>query len=94
MVAVVSTSGISGVIAPDGSVVPGSGIGELVAGRYVLELAQRDTTTVSDRLGPAPEWLMAAAGALALAAGIGGRGRRSDPPRAGKIEADPVNLRP
>lgn len=65
-VAVVSTSGLSGVIAPDGTVVPGTEIGELVAGRYVVEIPQRDDLTVADRVGSVPEWLLALAGLVAF----------------------------
>lgn len=65
-VAVVSTSGLSGVIAPDGSLVPGTAIGELTAGRYVVAIPQRDDRTVADRIGPTPEALALLGTVLAL----------------------------
>jgi apolipoprotein N-acyltransferase len=65
-VVVVSTSGLTGVIAPDGSVVPGTSVGELQSGRYTVSVPQRDTLTVADRVGAWPEWLAALAGAVAL----------------------------
>lgn len=64
-VVVVSTSGLSAVVLPDGRIVPGTQTAELVAARYVVEVAQRDTVTVSDRVGSIPEWVIAG---LALAA--------------------------
>ena len=69
-VAVVSTSGLSGVIAPDGTEVPGTSIGELQAGRYVLEIPQRDTLTVADRVGAAPEWLAVLVAIAAVLMGV------------------------
>jgi apolipoprotein N-acyltransferase len=75
-VAVVSTSGLSGVIAPDGSLVPGTAIGELVPGRYVVPIAQRDSFTVSDRVGAAPEAAAALIGVTAMA--VAWRRRRVD----------------
>jgi apolipoprotein N-acyltransferase len=86
-IAVVSTSGLSGVIAPDGSLVPGTEIGELVAGRYVVQIPQRDSLTVSDRVGAAPEAVAALLGAAAVAAGLvrwrTARARRVEHPRQG-----------
>lgn len=75
-VAVVSTSGLSGVIAPDGTVVPGTALGELQAGRYVVQVPQRDDLTVADRIGAAPEGLAGAAAAVAIAAALRGRSRQ------------------
>ncbi len=65
-VAVASTSGISAVIAPDGSVAASSGLFEPAV--FVEDIAQRDSTTVAERLGAGPEWLLTALGAGALLA--------------------------
>jgi apolipoprotein N-acyltransferase len=73
-VAVVSTSGLSGVIAPDGSLVPATAIGELQAGRYVVQIPQRDARTVADRVGAAPEWLALLVAAAGAAMGARRRG--------------------
>jgi apolipoprotein N-acyltransferase len=81
-VAVAATSGISAVIAPDGSVRRSSAL--FTPAVFVEEIAQRNSTTVAQRLGAAPEWGLTAvgAGALLVAARPGlltwlrGRGRR------------------
>jgi apolipoprotein N-acyltransferase len=66
-VALASTSGISAVIAPDGSLAASSGLFESAV--FVEEIAQRDATTLAERLGAGPEWLLTALGAGALLAG-------------------------
>jgi apolipoprotein N-acyltransferase len=63
-VAVVSTSGISAIVAPDGSLAASSGLFESAV--FVEEIAQRDATTVAERLGAGPEWLLSALGGGAL----------------------------
>jgi apolipoprotein N-acyltransferase len=70
-VAVAATSGISAIVAPDGSVARSSSL--FTPAVFVEEIAQRDSTTVAARLGPAPEWVLAAlgAGAVLVAAGPG-----------------------
>jgi apolipoprotein N-acyltransferase len=76
-VAVAATSGISAIIAPDGSVVRAS---ELFTPQvFVEQIAQRRSTTVAQRLGAAPEGVLTALGtaALAVACLIGVR-RRGD----------------
>ena len=65
-VAQASTSGISAVIAPDGSLAASSGLFESAV--FVEEIAQRDTTTLAERLGAGPEWLLTALGGGALLA--------------------------
>ncbi|SDY64331.1 apolipoprotein N-acyltransferase [Geodermatophilus africanus] len=65
-VALASTSGISAVIAPDGSVAAASGLFEPAV--FVEEIAQRDSRTLAERLGAGPEWLLSALGAGALLA--------------------------
>lgn len=68
-VAVVATSGLSAVINPDGSIMPGTYLGELTDGRYVVAIPQRDTLTLADRWGPLPEALASIAGAVAIVLG-------------------------
>ncbi|MFD2093746.1 apolipoprotein N-acyltransferase [Blastococcus deserti] len=63
-VVVAATSGISAVVAPDGSVVRSSELFEPAV--FVEEIAQRDTATIAQRAGAAPEWLLTAVGAAAL----------------------------
>jgi apolipoprotein N-acyltransferase len=65
-VALASTSGISTVIAPDGSLAAASGLFEPAV--FVEEVAQRDAPTLAQRLGAGPEWLLSALGAGALLA--------------------------
>jgi apolipoprotein N-acyltransferase len=67
-VVIAATSGISAVVAPDGSVVRSSELFEPAV--FVEEIAQRDSATVALRLGAAPEWALAAIGAGALLAGL------------------------
>ncbi|MGY2003757.1 apolipoprotein N-acyltransferase [Blastococcus sp. SYSU DS1024] len=59
-VAVAATSGISAIVAPDGSVVRSSELFEPAV--FVAEVAQRDGRTVAQRLGAAPEALLTALG--------------------------------
>lgn len=74
-VLVAATSGISGVIAPDGSVV--ARLPELAAGSLVETVPLRDTLTVADRLGPWPEWLLVALAVAGVVLGArSGRGGR------------------
>ena len=65
-VAVVATSGISAIVAPDGSLAASSGLFESAV--FVEEIAQRDSTTLAERLGAGPEWLLTALGGGALLA--------------------------
>src|SRR3712207_2616835 len=64
-VAIVATSGISAVVAPDGSVVDKTSL--FTPAVIVVDIAQRESSTVATTLGAAPEWLLAALGAAALA---------------------------
>lgn len=73
-VLVAATTGISAVISPDGAIV--SEIDEGQEGYLVEEVPLRDSLTVSDRLGAAPEWLAAL---LALGAVVWGVARRRVP---------------
>jgi apolipoprotein N-acyltransferase len=76
-VVVAATSGISAVVAPDGSIVQSSEL--FTPDVFVEEIAQRDSATVAQHLGAAPEWVLTAvgAGALVAAAWPGLRRRRA-----------------
>ncbi|WP_236567764.1 MULTISPECIES: apolipoprotein N-acyltransferase [unclassified Nocardiopsis] len=65
---VVSTSGVSAVVNPDGTLAYTSG--EAVADIHVAELQAREGTTVATRLGAAPEALLSALGLAAVAASV------------------------
>jgi apolipoprotein N-acyltransferase len=65
-VVVAATSGISAVVAPDGSVVRSSEL--FTPAVFVEDIAQRDSTTLALRLGAAPEWALTALGLGALVA--------------------------
>jgi apolipoprotein N-acyltransferase len=71
-VVVAATSGISAVVAPDGSVVRSSQL--FTPAVFVEEIAQRDSSTLALRLGAVPEWVLTALGVGALVAVVvGGR---------------------
>jgi apolipoprotein N-acyltransferase len=65
-VAVAATSGISAVVAPDGSIVRQSSL--FTPAVFVEDIAQRSSTSVAQRVGAAPEWVLTAIGAGALLA--------------------------
>ncbi|HEV7725544.1 MAG TPA: apolipoprotein N-acyltransferase [Modestobacter sp.] len=65
-VAVAATSGISAIVAPDGTIARSSSL--FTPAVFVEEIAQRDSRTVAQRLGAAPEWALTAVGAGALLA--------------------------
>jgi apolipoprotein N-acyltransferase len=65
-VVVAATSGISAVVAPDGSLVRRSQL--FTPDTFVEEIAQRDQRTVAERLGAGPEWVLTALGAGAVLA--------------------------
>ncbi|MGZ4655628.1 MAG: apolipoprotein N-acyltransferase [Blastococcus sp.] len=74
-VAVVATSGISAIVAPDGSVARSSSL--FTPDVFVEKIAQRHTTTIAQRLGNRPEWALTALGVAAvLVAGGPGTLRR------------------
>ncbi|WP_018543209.1 apolipoprotein N-acyltransferase [Streptomyces sp. MspMP-M5] len=71
-----ATSGISAVVAPDGTVT--HQIPEFTQGVVSARIPLRDETTLADRIGAAPEWLLAIVGLLSCgAAVIAGRRRRT-----------------
>ncbi len=63
-VVVATTSGVSAMIGPDGSVA--SSTGQFMPGILVDRIALKDTTTLSGRLGAAPEWALTAVALLAI----------------------------
>ena len=63
-VVIAATSGISAVVAPDGSVVRDTSL--FTPAVVVTDVAQREGTTVATRVGAVPEWLLAGLGAGAL----------------------------
>jgi apolipoprotein N-acyltransferase len=65
-VVVAATSGISAIVAPDGTVTRSSEL--FTPDVFVEEIAQRDSTTPAQRLGAGPEWVLTAVGAVALLA--------------------------
>ncbi len=74
-VVVAATSGISAVVAPDGSVVRRSQL--FTPDTFVEQIAQRDSRTVAERLDAGPEWVLTALGVGAvLAAVVPALGRR------------------
>jgi apolipoprotein N-acyltransferase len=77
-VAVAATSGVSAFVRPDGSVSQDTGM--FVPAALVERVPLRSTTTLSDQLGPAPEWVMVLAGlgALGVAIVLRRRGRAAD----------------
>jgi apolipoprotein N-acyltransferase len=67
-VIVSATSGVSAFVHPDGSVSQQTDL--FTDAAPVERVALRSTTTLSDRLGSSPEWVMSLAGLAALAAAI------------------------
>ncbi|WP_369256736.1 apolipoprotein N-acyltransferase [Geodermatophilus amargosae] len=65
-VVVAATSGISAVVAPDGSLARRSEL--FTPAVFVEDVAQRDSSTVAERLGAAPEWVLTALGTGAVLA--------------------------
>jgi apolipoprotein N-acyltransferase len=63
-VVIAATSGISAVVAPDGSVVRSSSL--FTPATFVEDVAQRSSTTVAQRVGAGPEWVLTAVGIAAL----------------------------
>ena len=93
-VLVAATSGISAVVAPDGTVVEQSEI--FTPDLLVQRVATREAQTVAARLGSAPEWLLAIVGVLTLCAALprsvdGGRPRspRNAPTRSAPTSDSP-----
>ena len=68
-VAVAATSGISAIVAPDGTVVRSSQL--FTPDVFVAEIAMRDSRTIASRLGSGPEWVLTALGLGALLVVVG-----------------------
>ncbi|EOM78329.1 apolipoprotein N-acyltransferase [Rhodococcus rhodnii] len=73
-VVVAATSGVSAVISPDGAIVEQTDL--FVPAALVHEVSLSETTTLANRLGPAPEYVLAA-GALVALVFVAVRRRRS-----------------
>ncbi|MFD3416653.1 apolipoprotein N-acyltransferase [Streptomyces decoyicus] len=73
-----ATSGISAVVAPDGRIT--HQIPEFTQGVVSARIPLRDESTIADRVGAAPEWVLAIVGLLSCAAAVvvGRRGRTKD----------------
>jgi apolipoprotein N-acyltransferase len=76
-VVVAATSGVSAIIQPDGHITQQTGL--FTPAALVARVPLRSTTTLADRLGAWPEWVLVAGALVALAVGIGTRVRRRDP---------------
>lgn len=86
-VVVSATSGVSAIVAPDGSVTRRTGLFE--PGALVAELPLRGEATLATRLGAWPEWVMTALGLVAVAFGLAVQRRGSRPaPGAGTGEEE------
>ncbi len=75
-VLVAATSGISAIIAPDGTVT--QSLPEFTAGYLVQKVPLRDSLTLADRVGAVPEWACVGAALLLLALAVRPRQRRGD----------------
>ncbi|WP_043268200.1 apolipoprotein N-acyltransferase [Streptomyces sp. CT34] len=73
-----ATSGISAVVAPDGTIT--HQIPEFTQGVVSARIPLRDETTLADRIGAAPEWVLAIVGLLSCGTAVvsGRRGRTKD----------------
>jgi len=78
-VAIAATSGISAIVAPDGTVVRSSEL--FTPDVFVEEIAQRDSRSLAGRVGAGPEWLLTALGLAAVAVAV--RRRRNSGVRPG-----------
>jgi apolipoprotein N-acyltransferase len=67
-VVIAATSGISAIVAPDGSVRRSTEL--FTPAALVEQIAQRSSTTLATRLGAGPEWALTALGIGALAAAL------------------------
>jgi apolipoprotein N-acyltransferase len=82
-VVVAATSGVSAMIAPNGKILARTGV--FTPAFLDLRLPLRDPTTIADRVGPWPEWILSVAALIALAmALISSRGSKPEP----KLELD------
>jgi len=84
---IAATSGISALIRPDGSIAERSK--EFTRDLIVAPAPLRDGYTLADRVGDAPEWVLAGLGLIALALAIAAS-RRKDAPTAPDTVGQPV----
>ena len=86
-VVIAATSGISAVVAPDGSVLRRSGL--FTADAFDLPIAQRSGLTPAARIGALPEWTATGVGlgALVAAAVAALRRRRAVGERGGPVSS-------
>lgn len=84
-VLVAATSGVSAIIAPDGSVRQRSGV--FTPDRLVASVPLRDPRTIADRLGPWPQHALTLAGVLWLLVAVAWR-RRQGPSQLIEASAD------
>ncbi|SMO96287.1 apolipoprotein N-acyltransferase [Geodermatophilus aquaeductus] len=84
-VLVAATSGISAVVAPDGTVVERSEL--FTPDVFVEPIAQRQGITVATRLGAVPEWALAGVGLAAVLGAV--LARRSGPVRSFRRRTEP-----
>jgi apolipoprotein N-acyltransferase len=73
-VVVAATSGVSAIIAPNGHITQQTGL--FTPAALVATVPLRSTTTLADRLGAWPEWVLVGAGLIALGFGIATKARR------------------
>ncbi|HEU5473811.1 MAG TPA: apolipoprotein N-acyltransferase [Actinophytocola sp.] len=73
-VVVAATSGVSAIVPPDGSISQRTGL--FTPAALVERVPLRSATTISDRLGALPEWVMVFAGLAALTTALAVRRRR------------------
>jgi len=73
-VVVAATSGVSAIIQPDGIITQQTGL--FTPAALVATVPLRSTTTVADRLGAWPEWVMVVVGLLALVFGVRAENQR------------------
>jgi apolipoprotein N-acyltransferase len=74
-VVVAATSGVSAIVAPDGTVVRSSG--QFTADTLVEQVPLRSGLTVATRLGGVPEWVLVGLAVVAVAAAVTAQTRRS-----------------
>ncbi|GAA5123350.1 apolipoprotein N-acyltransferase [Haloechinothrix salitolerans] len=84
---VAATSGVSAIVAPDGSVLQETGL--YTPDSLVADIPLRDTTTIATVVGAWPEWIIIGAGLAALLGRIGWRvrGRGSSRGSSGRAES-------
>ncbi|MBW0101101.1 apolipoprotein N-acyltransferase [Pseudonocardia sp. KRD291] len=84
-VVVATTSGVSAMIRPDGTVTASTG--QFVPGVLVDRVPLKGTSTLAGRLRSVPEWTLTALGVLAVAFAVGTSRRRSARPGVGSSDA-------